>query len=96
MLGREAATGLLLGALLGSVAYTYAYLWMGDPQLALAVALAVPAICTWSASVGSLVPIVAQRLRLDPTVMSAPVITTVVDATGLLIYFLIAQAILGL
>jgi magnesium transporter len=95
VLGREAATGLLLGALLGLVAFGHALFWMGDPTLALVVALAVPAICTWSASVGSLVPLLAQRLRLDPTVMSAPVITTVVDATGLLIYFSIAGAIMA-
>lgn len=96
VLSREALTGILLGLFLGGVAFCHAYLWMGNLPLALVVALAVPAICAWSSSVGSLVPLLAQRLRLDPTVMSAPVITTVVDATGLLIYFSIAGAVLGL
>ena len=44
---------------------------------------------------GSLVPILAQRVGVDPAVLSAPLITTLVDATGLIIYFTIAKAILG-
>jgi len=42
------------------------------------------------------VPIVAERLHIDPTVVSAPMITTIVDATGLFIYFSLAKLILGL
>jgi magnesium transporter len=53
-------------------------------------------ICTWSTTVGSLVPILAQRFGVDPAVFSAPMITTLVDATGLVIYFQIAKLVLGL
>ena len=53
-------------------------------------------VCTLAAFVGSLLPLVARRVGLDPAVMSAPFISTLVDATGLVVYFLIAQAILGL
>jgi magnesium transporter len=53
------------------------------------------AICVWSTTVGSLVPILAQRVGVDPAVLSAPLITTLVDATGLIIYFTIAKIILG-
>ena len=45
--------------------------------------------------IGALIPIAAQRVGVDPAVLSAPLITTLVDATGLVIYFTIAKAILG-
>jgi magnesium transporter len=64
--------------------------------LALTVALAIMAICTWANTIGSLIPLVAHRLKIDPATVSAPLITTLVDATGLAIYLLIAKATLGL
>jgi magnesium transporter len=54
------------------------------------------AICIWSTTVGSLIPILAQRFGVDPAVLSAPFITTLGDATGLVIYFTIAKFILHL
>ena len=54
------------------------------------------AICTVAATVGSLMPIVAKRIGVDPAVFSNPFITTVVDALGLVVYFLIARAVLGI
>lgn len=47
-------------------------------------------ICTWANAVAALVPIFAQRVGVDPTVLSAPLIATLVDATGLIIYFNVA------
>ncbi|MEV1085490.1 magnesium transporter [Streptomyces sp. NPDC050211] len=41
-------------------------------------------------------PILAKRLHIDPAVVSAPMVTTLVDATGLVIYFLTARAVLGI
>jgi magnesium transporter len=95
VLTREASTGLVLGLLLGIIAFGRALLWHSPPQLAATVALTVLAVSTWATTMGALVPLVAQRLRIDPTVVSAPFITTFVDATGLVIYFLIAKALLG-
>jgi magnesium transporter len=46
--------------------------------------------------VGCVLPIVAKRLRIDPAIMAAPMITTIVDAVSLIIYFSIARTILGL
>jgi magnesium transporter len=92
---REASTGLLLGLLLGTVAFGRALLWHSPVQLAVTVALTVMVVSTWATTMGALVPLVAHRLRIDPTVVSAPFITTFVDATGLVIYFLIAKAMLG-
>ena len=65
-------------------------------DIALVVSLTLLAVCTLAAFVGSLLPLVARRIGLDPAVMSAPFITTLVDATGLVVYFLIARAVLGL
>lgn len=97
VLVRELTTGLAVGVLLGIVAFTYARLvWHVETPLALVVGLTMPAITTWSKTVASIVPLGAEKIGIDPTVVSAPLITTVVDATGLAIYFLIAQQVLGL
>jgi magnesium transporter len=93
---REATSGLMLGALLGAFGFAFA-ITMGFPRAtALAVGLSILGICVWANVVGALVPILADRIGIDPTVMSAPMISTLVDATGLFIYFLVAGAILGL
>jgi magnesium transporter len=95
--GRELLTGLLVGSILGVVGFFYALLvWNVSPALAAVVGLTLPVICVWAKTVASLVPIVAERFGIDPTVVSAPLITTVVDATGLAIYFSIAKVIIGL
>jgi magnesium transporter len=60
------------------------------------VALTIVAICIWSNTIGALVPLVARKVGLDPALVSAPLITTLVDATGLAIYLLIASTLLGL
>lgn len=96
VLGREMLTGVLIGLLIGSVAFGRTLLWHQPMTIALTVAITVLAICTWSTTVGSLIPIVAERFGVDPAVLSAPLITTLVDATGLIIYFTIAKMILHL
>lgn len=96
VLGRELSTGLVVGTLLGIVGFGRALLWGTGIPLALVIALTLPAICIWANTVGSLVPLAAEKAGIDPTVVSAPFISTVVDATGLFIYFSIARVILGL
>jgi len=93
---RELLGGLLIGLILGGVAYGRALLWKSSPPLALTVGLAIVAICTWANAIGALVPLIAHRVRIDPAVVSAPLITTLVDATGLAIYLLIAKTVLGI
>lgn len=93
---RELSSGLLLGLLLGVAALVAALLLNNPLDLALVVGFSVVIICTWSNTIGALVPILAQRLGLDPALVSAPLITTLVDATGLAIYLLIASLVLGL
>ncbi len=96
VLAREMSTGVMIGVLIGAVAFGRALLWGAQIPLALTVSITVLAICTWSTTVGSLIPIAAERIGVDPAVLSAPLITTLVDATGLIIYFSIAKVILHL
>jgi magnesium transporter len=96
VLGREFSTGALIGILVGAVAFGRALTWGAHMPLAVTVGVTVLVICTWSTTVGSLIPIAAQRFGVDPAVLSAPMIATLVDATGLIIYFRIAKLFLGL
>ena len=92
---RECATGLCLGLTLGTIGLFYAHLWRGQPwRIAAVVGLAILCICVWANTIGALVPLMAKKLGIDPAVISAPFITTLVDATGLVIYFTIAIALL--
>jgi magnesium transporter len=91
VIGREVSAGIVLGILLGVIAFLRALLWGVDHELALCVAVTILAVCTWANAVGATIPLVAQRLGIDPTVVSAPLITTLVDASGLFIYFTVAH-----
>jgi magnesium transporter len=93
---RECITGMVLGAGLGVVALGRVLVSGQWFDLALTVALSVVAICCWANVIGALVPLVARRLGIDPALVSAPLITTLVDATGLAIYLLIARMLLGI
>ena len=94
---REFVTALVVGAALGSVGALRAYFgWSAGWHISVIVGLALPSIVIWAATVGSVLPLGAKRLGVDPAVMSAPFITTFVDATGLIIYFEIARRVLGL
>jgi Mg/Co/Ni transporter MgtE len=92
---REVRTGILLGTLLAAVGLIPAVIVAGA-EIATVVGLTLVTICTLATTVGAVVPIVARRLGLDPAVVSAPFIATFVDAAGLVVYFLIARAALGL
>jgi magnesium transporter len=93
---REVSTGVMVGVLIGAIAFGRALLWGAALPLAVTVSITVLAVCAWSTTIGSLIPMAAHRFRIDPTVLSAPLIATLVDATGLVIYFTIAKAILHL
>jgi len=92
----EIGIGLVLGLGMAVVAYGLAIIWVKDHQLALTVAVSIFGIVLWATGAGSLLPLLAARLGIDPTVVSGPVMSTLVDATGLFIYFTIARIILGL
>lgn len=95
VLGRELCGGLMLGALLGLVGFGRAMMWGSGMQLSMVVGLTILVICAWANTIGSLIPIVAHKFKVDPALVSAPLIATLVDATGLAIYLLIAKALLS-
>lgn len=95
-LWHELRIGLLLGVVLALAAYGRALLWETGHPIALTVAVAIFAIVVWSTSMGSLLPLAAEWLGIDPTVVSGPAMSTLVDATGLFIYFTIASILLSL
>lgn len=95
-LWHEVRIGVLLGLVMAVVAYGRALLWGTTDGVALTVAVAIFAIVVWANSLGSLLPVIAERVGIDPTVVSGPAMSTLVDATGLFIYFTIAGILLGL
>ncbi|MDW7711461.1 MAG: magnesium transporter [Deferrisomatales bacterium] len=92
---KELAVGALLGATLALGAYALGA-WQADPRVGLVVGASLMAIVVVANLVGMLLPFLLARLRLDPTVASSPLITTIADAGGLLIYFGMATWLLGL
>ncbi len=93
---RETATGLVLGALLGAFAYLRAYTTQNDARIGLVVGMSLFAVIVISNLVGALLPLVAKRLRFDPAVMAGPFITTIVDVSGLVVYFEVARLVMGI
>ncbi len=92
---RESRVGLLLGVVLGVIAFGAGW-WVAGLDVGIAVGLSVVLISVWATTVGSTMPLAAQALKIDPAVISVPLVTTLVDTSGLIIYFLVAGAILGL
>jgi magnesium transporter len=90
---KEARVGLSLGLVFALLGFPLVSVAFGN-QLAAVVSITLVAICAWATTVGAALPMVASRMGIDPAVVSAPIVTTLVDATGLVIYFLVAQAIL--
>lgn len=93
VLGREFRVGLSLGLILGTVGFTITSLLFGR-SIGTVIGLTLLSVCTMAATVGGAMPLLAKAVRADPAVFSNPFITTFVDATGLVVYFLIAKAVL--
>ena len=92
--GREALAGALLGLLLALVVLPWAWL-SGGPLVAVAVAASLLAISTLAATAGASLPLLFDRFNLDPALMSAPFITTIVDVAGVFIYLQTASRLLA-
>ncbi|QYO65967.1 magnesium transporter [Leptolyngbya sp. 7M] len=100
---REIFSGLSLGIILGSIGYLRITLWqkLGFfnysehwPLVALTIFLSLVAIVMWGTVSGSMIPFVMRRVGLDPATSSAPFVATLVDVTGIVIYFSIAAIVL--
>jgi magnesium transporter len=99
---REAVSGLLLGVILGTIGFLRISIWslfstLYGPHWALVattVGLALVAIVLWGTLVGSMLPLILRRLGFDPATSSAPFVATLVDVTGLVIYFSVGLVVL--
>lgn len=95
ILGAEVLTGVLLGLLLGGLAMPLVWHFWGDPQVALAVAIAILAASSIATIVALGLPYLLHRLGRDPAFGSGPLATVVQDLLSVLIYFVTASAIIG-
>ncbi len=105
ILAKEFQVSVLLALLLGIIAYGRVVLFGGGstvPQqyslstIGTAIALALGLQVVLSTLIGALLPLAAARAKFDPAVVASPALTTIVDITGLLIYFMTAKLLLGI
>lgn len=93
--GKELLVSMALGTTMG-LAVWGAGIWLGGPDVGLAVAISMVLVVVMASMIGMVLPFALERLRLDPASASAPLITSVADVFGVLIYFSVATAILRL
>lgn len=99
---REILTGISLGAILASIGFLRISLWQAAGNIygvhwfliALTVSLALIGVVLWGTLAGSMLPFILKGLGADPAASSAPLVATLVDVTGLIIYFMVALFIL--
>jgi magnesium transporter len=88
---REVAVGLGMGLILGTVGGLIAYFWQGIPEVGWVVGLSLMITMTMAATLGFSIPYLLVKLGTDMAAGADPIITTIKDVTGLLIYFGLAQ-----
>jgi magnesium transporter len=93
---KEVSVGLIMGAFMAAVSGLLAMFLNQNPLLGATVGLAMVCNVVLATSLGALLPILFKRFRLDPALMSGPFITSIVDISGLLIYFKIAMMIFNM
>lgn len=99
---REIVTGAALGAILGAIGFARIALWttfsdIYGPHWALVgttIFIALMGVVLWGSLIGSMFPLLLRRLGVDPAVASAPFVATLVDVTGIIIYFTVAMFVL--
>ena len=99
---REFSAGLALGCILATLGLIRILIWQelfhsyGDHYvlIALTVALSLVGVVLWGTLAGSVLPIILRLLGFDPASASAPFVATLVDVTGLIIYFTVAHLVL--
>lgn len=97
VLWKELRVGVIVGVILGFVNYVrLVILYPGREMLCLTVVLSLMATVIIAKTIGCMLPIAAKVFHMDPAIMAAPLITTIVDAVSLIIYFQLACTLLGL
>jgi magnesium transporter len=99
---RELISGLFLGMMLGTLGFIRIAAWSAFTDVygphwfsvALTIGLSLTGVVLWGSLMGSMLPLILKRLGADPATSSAPFIATLVDVTGLIIYFTLAAMLL--
>ena len=95
VLVREAVAGVVIGAVLGTTAFFIAIFLLQNTMLGVTVGISVATVVAVGNLAGAATPLIFSYLKLDPAIVSAPLITTIIDVTGIIIYFEIARRILS-
>lgn len=95
---REIFSGLALGGILGSMGFIWTFIAHSDIEhtllIAITISLTLLGIVLWGTLAGSMLPLIMKKLKFDPATSSTPLVATLVDVTGIIIYFSIALALL--
>jgi magnesium transporter len=95
VLRKEVCAGALMGIILGFTAFIIAVIFLGDTMIGITVGVSVATVVLVGNLAGAVAPLVFRYLKLDPAIISAPLITTIIDVTGIIIYFEIARRMLN-
>lgn len=93
---KEFRVAILVGAALAVVNGVYMVIRYRDPMLALLVSISLVATILIAKMIGCVLPLFARKLHMDPAIMAAPLITTIVDVCSIMVYFQVATHLLGL
>jgi magnesium transporter len=84
----------MVGGMLGLLNLVYKWFMSGDPRLAATIGVSLFATVVLAKLIGSMLPLLAKFLKFDPALMAAPIVTTIVDAGGLMVYFWVAECVM--
>ena len=96
VLFKEIRVSLMVGGGLAFVNFFYKYAMSGDLLLSLTVGISLFATVIFAQTVGGMLPLLAKSLGFDPALMAAPIVTTIVDAGSLTMYFAVAKSVMSL
>jgi len=94
ILFKELRVSALMGLVMGIGGYLFAWAVSGSTSVAVVVAVTLTVVLIVSSTIGAVLPVIGRMFKLDPAVFSAPLITTVVDITALVVYFNVAIKLL--
>jgi len=83
----EIKVGLFVGTIIGLMIFVIAYFWQGDYLLAITIGFSLCLTVILATTIGTLLPLIFDRINIDPAVASGPFITTIVDVGSLMVYF---------
>ena len=96
VLWKEIRVALLVGAVLALVNAIRIFIQYNDLKIAVTIGLTLVVTVALAKTIGCILPMLAKKLKLDPAIMAAPLITTLVDTFSILVYFNIATSVLGI